>query len=64
MVPARALPNMSDELPPDSKGEDPPNEEVDGDRGNQKQHELHDDLGNADEAGYHCGLLFNGSACH
>ncbi|CAN0238893.1 unnamed protein product, partial [Ectocarpus sp. 12 AP-2014] len=33
------------ELPPDPKREDPPDEEVDGDGGNQKQNELHDDLG-------------------
>lgn len=64
MVPVGALPNVSGELPPDPKGEDPPNEEVDGDRGNQKQHELHDDLGNVDGAGCHCGLPFNSSACH
>ncbi|CAB1101565.1 unnamed protein product [Ectocarpus sp. CCAP 1310/34] len=40
-----------DELPPDPKREDPPNEEVDGDGGNQKQNELHDDLGDVDGAG-------------
>lgn len=47
---------LSGEFPPDPKREDPPNEEVDGDRGIQKKNELHDDLGNVDGAGYHCGL--------